>query len=114
MTRRMAEVIALLREAADVVIFDGPPILAAADAASLARQLDGTIVVVRAGRTRRASLRAALSALERVGARTLGTVVNHLPSWDAPTAYAYDRDDADGRGSSDVTAAESATGVTAP
>ena len=113
-SRRMTEVIALLREAADLVIFDGPPILAAADAASLARQLDGTIIVVQAGRTRRASLRAAMSALERVGARTLGTVVNRLPSWDAPTAYAYDRSDADGRGGSNVTAAESAPGVAAP
>ncbi len=113
-SRRMAEVIALLREAADFVIFDGPPILAAADAASLARQLDGTIVVVQAGRTRRASLRAALSALERVGARTLGTVVNRLPSWDAPTAYAYGASDADGRGGGGVTAAESAKSDVAP
>lgn len=117
-SRRMAEVIALLREAADLVIFDGPPILAAADAPSLARQLDGTIVVMQAGRTRRASLRAALSALERVGARTLGTVLNRLPSWDAPTAYgyayAYDRSDADSRGGVDAAAVEPAPGKAAP
>ena len=113
-SRRMGEVIGLLREAADLVIFDGPPILAAADAASLAHQVDGTIVVVQAGRTRRASLRAALAALEQVGARTLGTVVNRIPSWDAPTAYSYERSSADDRAGADSATAGRATGKAAP
>src|SRR5687768_6021553 len=50
---RMDSVIAKLTERADVVLFDAPPVVAVTDAALLATKLDGLLLVLRAGATRR-------------------------------------------------------------
>ena len=65
-----------MRDRFDVVIFDTPALLPVTDAAVLAAQADGTIVVVRSGSTERDDLRHALSQLEQVRARILGTVLS--------------------------------------
>lgn len=77
-SRRMREVISLLREQADVVLFDAPPVVAVADVAILAPLVDGVLLVVRANSTRRDQLRAAKERLERVNARLLGAVLNNV------------------------------------
>jgi non-specific protein-tyrosine kinase len=69
-----------LRGVADLVIIDGPPLLAGADALALAGQVDGVLLVVQAGRTRRRTLRAAQEALARTGVRVVGTFLNGLPT----------------------------------
>ena len=38
---------------ADVVLFDAPPVIAVSDAAVLAAKLDGLLLVINAGHTRR-------------------------------------------------------------
>jgi non-specific protein-tyrosine kinase len=65
-----------LREAADVVIVDGPPVLAVADTAALATLGLGVLVVVEAGQTRTSAARAMQEALVRAKARLLGVVLN--------------------------------------
>lgn len=75
--------IALLGELqgqADVVILDAPPLLPVTDAAILSRVTDGAVMVVRAGRTRRDQLAAAVASLAQVDARLLGTVLNMVPA----------------------------------
>jgi capsular exopolysaccharide synthesis family protein len=74
-TTRMRSTLARLAEHADVVIIDTPP-LAVTDPAVLAAAADGTLLVVRAGRIRRPMVKARRAALERVGARVLGVVLN--------------------------------------
>lgn len=64
-----------LRGEADVVIVCAPPVLAVADAAVLAPLVDGVVLVVASGRSRRDDARAAREALDRVGARVLGVVL---------------------------------------
>jgi capsular exopolysaccharide synthesis family protein len=86
-SRRMREVISLLCEQADVVLFDAPPVIAVADATLLASQVDGVLLVVRANSTKRDQLRAAKDRLERVNARLLGAALNNVPL-DA-TLYRY-------------------------
>ncbi|MCO5998414.1 polysaccharide biosynthesis tyrosine autokinase [Actinoallomurus rhizosphaericola] len=75
-TRRMQQVLEELREHADYVIVDSPPLLPVADAAVVASGCDGVILVARAGRTKYDELRSAAESLAAVNAETLGVVVN--------------------------------------
>lgn len=89
-SRRMQQLIADLAAAADVVIFDTPPALIAADALILAGRTDGTILVTDQGRTRLTLARLALARLTAVRARILGAVLNRDARQVAyyPPAYA--------------------------
>jgi capsular exopolysaccharide synthesis family protein len=60
----------------DLVILDTPPVLATANAAVLGTQVDGVVLVVRAGQTDRDAARQALQQLAAVGARVVGAVLN--------------------------------------
>ena len=64
------------RERFDVVIFDSPPLLAVTDAAVLATQVDGVVLIVRMQKSQREAVRRAVAQLRQVGARVLGAVVN--------------------------------------
>jgi non-specific protein-tyrosine kinase len=74
-SRRMEEVIAALAEQADQVFFDTPPVVAVTDAAVLATKVDGVLLVISAGKTRRDSARTAVQRLEQINARLVGTVL---------------------------------------
>jgi len=78
-SRRMEQVIAALKARADVVLFDAPPIVAVTDAAVLGTKVDGVLLVVCAGRTRREHAQRARELLERVHVRILGAVLNNAP-----------------------------------
>ncbi len=77
--RKMDEVIARLVEQADVVLFDAPPVVAVTDASLLASKVDGVLLVVRAGDTRRDHVRAAKDRLEMVNAHLVGAVLLNAP-----------------------------------
>ena len=77
--KRMDEIVATLRRRADYVLFDSPPVLAATDAALLGIKLDGALLVVRAGDTRRDHTAQARQALERVHVRIVGAVLINAP-----------------------------------
>lgn len=83
---------ALLDEAAgryDHVVLDAPPILPVADGVVLARRTDGVVIVVGSGRVRRTQVSTALNALDTVGARCLGLVVNFADPSHADTPRGY-------------------------
>jgi capsular exopolysaccharide synthesis family protein len=67
-----------LEEVADVVIIDGPPFFVA-DAMILASKVDGVLVVVRPGHTRRSLAKASMEHIKLVGARVVGVVLNRIP-----------------------------------
>lgn len=77
--QRMSEIIGILKARADYVIFDAPPVLAFTDASLLASKLDGVVLTVRAGKTRRDHLLQAQQALARVHVRLLGTILTNAP-----------------------------------
>lgn len=86
----------LEREA--VVIIDAPPLLPVTDAAVLAAQAGGAILVGALGRVRREQVEQAVDRLESVGGRILGVVANRA-STKGPDSYAYAyRYDEGGRG----------------
>jgi non-specific protein-tyrosine kinase len=76
-SRRMDDIIALLKERADYVLFDCAPVLQASDAVVLGRKIDGALLVVRAGASRRDHTAQAREALERVHVRVLGAVLTN-------------------------------------
>ena len=77
-----------LNETFDVVLIDAPPLLPVSDAAILSKRTGGAIVVVAAGRTRRAQLTGAIDALDAIGGDVLGVVVTMLPT-KGPDAHGH-------------------------
>jgi len=85
---RMTNIIAEFNRAFDVVLFDAPPLLPVTDAAVLAKNVGGALLVVAAGRTHKNQLRGAIAALTNVGAPVSGLVLTMLPT-KGPDAYGY-------------------------
>jgi capsular exopolysaccharide synthesis family protein len=79
-SRRMEEIIAVLRSRADILLFDAPPVIAVTDAAVLGMKVDGVLLVVAAGRTRREHARQARELLERAHVRVVGAVLTDVPT----------------------------------
>jgi len=71
--------IATLREQADIVLFDAPPVVTVTDAAVLASKVDGVLLVINAGRTRREYAQRAKALLAQVHARVVGAVLTNAP-----------------------------------
>lgn len=78
-SRRMDDVLRLLVDQADLVLFDVPPVIAVTDAAILASKVDGTLLLIGAGNTRREHAQRAKEVLERVNARLVGAVLMGVP-----------------------------------
>jgi len=76
-SRRMEALIANLKSRADIVLFDAPPVIAVTDAALLASKLDGVLLVVSAGHTRREHAQRAKALLERIHVHIVGTVLTN-------------------------------------
>jgi non-specific protein-tyrosine kinase len=76
---RMDEAIGILKARAEYILFDAPPVLVASDATLLASKLDGVLLVIRSGHTRRDTTERAKHNLEQVGARLLGAVLTNAP-----------------------------------
>lgn len=77
-SRRMGELILNLTELADIVLYDSPPVLPVTDASILSNRVDGVILVVQAGKTRRKLVRQSISYLKRAEANVLGLVLNKV------------------------------------
>lgn len=77
-SHRMRTIMERLTAESELVIVDSPPLRAVTDAAILSSFLDGTLLVVDAGRSRRRALRLAKETLDRAGAKVLGAVLNRV------------------------------------
>jgi capsular exopolysaccharide synthesis family protein len=84
---RLPDVLAQLRDVADYVILDTPPVSVAADASTVASMADGVIVVVDGTRARRDVLSGAHDQLLHARAHVLGVVVNRAPASTRPLEY---------------------------
>jgi non-specific protein-tyrosine kinase len=78
-SQRMNGLIGVLKARANYVLFDAPPVLAATDATLLGSKLDGVLLVVRAGHTRRDQAARAKQTLDRVHVRIIGAVLSNAP-----------------------------------
>lgn len=59
----------------DIVLFDSPALLRASEVSSLAPQVDGVVLVLHVGATRRTAASRAAEQVRRVGGRVLGVVL---------------------------------------
>jgi capsular exopolysaccharide synthesis family protein len=90
------KILSELRGGFDYVIIDSSPLLAATDAAVLAAESDGVLMIARFGETKRDQLAHAIGNLENVGARILGAIFT-MTSARGNEAYYYSYYGAAGR-----------------
>jgi non-specific protein-tyrosine kinase len=76
-SKRIEQVINHLTSLAEIVIFDAPPITTVNDASLLASKVEGVLLVVKAGGTKRDHVKAAKDRLEKVNARLIGAVLTN-------------------------------------
>lgn len=87
-SKRLGEILDALLASSDMVLFDAPPVLAVTDAAVLASRVDGVLLVVSAGKTKRENARQAQTQLEKINARLIGAILNNA-SPDSNAQYYY-------------------------
>jgi Mrp family chromosome partitioning ATPase len=73
--RRIADLVEGLRESADYVIFDSPPVLLVGDAYPLLVAADSVIVVARSGRTTQGTAEAVRATLESLQVERVGVIL---------------------------------------
>lgn len=80
MSPKMNKLINDLEKICDIIIFDAPPALIVADSVILARQVDSCIVVTAHNQTKLESVQKVKAAIENVGAKVSGVVINKIPT----------------------------------
>ena len=76
---RMAGLLRELRDRYDFVLLDTPPLLPVTDAADIAAEADGALLVCRYRKTKAHQVAAAVRALQAVSAPVLGTIFSMVP-----------------------------------
>jgi len=87
-SQKMRGLIERLKEEADIILFDTPPVLLVTDAAVLAMETDGVLMLAEAGRTRRATVQQAAQRLRQLGVNIVGMVLNLVPA-ERSKGYGY-------------------------
>lgn len=83
----MGRLVHRLRDEADIVLFDAPPVTVATDAAELAVQVDGVLLTVTAGVTKRDDAQRAKELLAQVGGRIVGVALVNVAAEAAVRDY---------------------------
>ena len=86
---RMRELMARLRGEFAYVVVDTPPVNAVTDALILAAFASSTVLVIEQGHTTFAALGRAKQLLDRVGAHTIGAVMNKVRASAGSYSYEY-------------------------
>ena len=86
-SKKVDQVIANLLEQADIVLFDAPPVIAVTDAAVLGAKVDGVLLVINAGKTRREHAEQAKTLLEKAKVRIVGATLTNAPKDSTIDAY---------------------------
>ncbi|HOQ39448.1 MAG TPA: polysaccharide biosynthesis tyrosine autokinase [Fervidobacterium sp.] len=88
-SKKLEEAMNVLRNEYDRIVIDLPPILAAADALIISKYTDGVVIVVRSGRTQKASFRIAYDNIKTSGLKLLGALINGISSKYSSYYYYY-------------------------
>ena len=75
-SKRMQDLIMILRKEFEYIILDTPPVNIVTDAVVLSPVADGTLLVVRAGQSERGAVHRAVEQLSRTDTKLLGFVLN--------------------------------------
>lgn len=88
-SKRYQKLVATLEDGYDYVIFDMPPVGTFVDAAILSTLVDGTVLVVKPGSTKRAELVDACDQLKKADANILGICATFCEGTGSEYYYAY-------------------------
>lgn len=86
--KRLATALTTLSGLVDYILCDAPPVLAVTDAALWASQVDGVVLLLNAGGTKREQAQRAYAVLEKVQAHLIGAVLLNVDKEVAMTGYA--------------------------
>ena len=82
---RFEKILKQMREKFDYVILDAPPAIGFAETKVMGKKVDGVILVVESGKTRRQVASRAKQEMEEAGAKILGVILNrrknYIPEW---------------------------------
>jgi capsular exopolysaccharide synthesis family protein len=78
-----------IRNEAEVILVDAPPVLAVADSLTLAQFADAVLLVADAEKTQRSAVHQTRQHLNRIRARVMGAVLNNFNPATARSYYAY-------------------------
>ena len=88
-SKRMKRLIEEFSEEFDIILIDTPPIVAVTDAAILAQEVDGVILVLASGEVNKDFAQRAKEQLDKVGAKILGAVLNKADMKTSEYYYYY-------------------------
>ena len=94
-SKRMMRLIQEVSEQFDIVLIDTPPIVAVTDAAILAQEVDGVILVLASGEVNKEYAQRAKELLDKVGAKILGAVLNKVDMKTSEYYYYHNYDGSD-------------------
>jgi Mrp family chromosome partitioning ATPase len=84
-SNQFQEFLNLLCERFNFVVFDAPPLNSRPESFALCTKVDGVVLVLNAGQTRRRTALWAKKRIEELGGKVLGVVLNrtkyHIPKW---------------------------------
>lgn len=86
-SQRMARIIERLQAEADILLFDAPPVMAVTDAVILATKMDGVLLVISAGETKREDAQRSVERLTKVNASIMGIVLNNVSPDSVASSY---------------------------
>lgn len=76
--KQFTNLLSMAREVFDYIIIDSPPIGLVIDAAIIAQQCDGSILVTESGKIKRKFIQKAKEQMEQSGAQFLGIILNKI------------------------------------
>ncbi len=75
-TKRLSEIMTELKKVSDVVFFDSAPAMLVADTVLLSNQVDGVVLLIQAGKTKRRLIKQTIWDMEKANANLMGCIVN--------------------------------------
>ncbi len=76
---KVDQLIESLSDKADIILFNAPPVIAVTDAAVLGAKVDGVLLLIQAGKTRREHAARAKETLEKARVRIVGATLTNAP-----------------------------------
>jgi capsular exopolysaccharide synthesis family protein len=77
--QKLDKIFESLATEAEIVLFDAPPVIAVTDAAVLGAKVDGVLLVISAGKTKRDHAQRAKELLEKANVRIIGATLTNAP-----------------------------------
>lgn len=88
-SKKMAALFSTVSKAYDIVLVDSPPVVTVTDASLLSTLVDGVLLVVKTASTKIEMVQESKTLLERVNAKIIGVVLNHVDINGSSYYYQY-------------------------